>query len=209
MSDNDLIQKGQDDLIRRGDALKAIRLGDTVTKIQARIAAIPAVDADPVCTDCGGSGITYQTERRCACQPSIPAVQPTVKPLVWVKTLDGGETCLTDERYSISYWEGEKLFVDRYTTMRRHHTIEAAKATAQADYEARILSVLDMQPNVSPELLATTHDVAALVEAVDAALACGMIPKSSASEGGANKYIEQVRVSDQLRAALARVKGVM
>lgn len=57
-----------EELIRRGDALKAIRLGDTVTKLQARIVAIPAVDAEPVCTCCGGTGITYQTERRCACQ---------------------------------------------------------------------------------------------------------------------------------------------
>lgn len=56
-----------DDLIRRGDALAAIQLGDTVTKLQARIAAIHAVDAEPVCTTCGGTGITYQTERRCAC----------------------------------------------------------------------------------------------------------------------------------------------
>ncbi len=24
---------------------------------------------DPVCADCGGTGTTYQTERRCACQP--------------------------------------------------------------------------------------------------------------------------------------------
>ena len=60
MSDNDLI--------RRGDALAAIQLGDTVTKLQARIRAIPYVDADPVCTGCGGTGVTYQTERRCACQ---------------------------------------------------------------------------------------------------------------------------------------------
>ena len=60
MSDNDLI--------RRGDALSAIQLGDTVAKMQARIAAIPYVAADPVCTGCGGAGITYQTERRCACQ---------------------------------------------------------------------------------------------------------------------------------------------
>lgn len=57
-----------DDLIRRGDALAAIQLGDTVTKLQARIRAIPYVDADPVCTGCGGTGVTYQTERRCACQ---------------------------------------------------------------------------------------------------------------------------------------------
>ena len=57
-----------DDLIRRGDALEAIQLGETMTKLQARIAAIPAVDAEPVCTCCGGTGITYQTERRCACR---------------------------------------------------------------------------------------------------------------------------------------------
>ena len=29
-----------------------------------------AVGDDPACTDCGGTGITYQTERRCACQTS-------------------------------------------------------------------------------------------------------------------------------------------
>ena len=34
------------DLIRRKDALNAVQLGDTVMKMQARIAAIPAV-ADP------------------------------------------------------------------------------------------------------------------------------------------------------------------
>lgn len=31
------------DLIRRSDALDAVRLGETVTKIQVRIAALPAV----------------------------------------------------------------------------------------------------------------------------------------------------------------------
>lgn len=177
MSDNDLI--------RRGDALKAFNWGD----IYGRNAQ-DAINA-------------------------IPAVQPTVKPLVWVKTLDGGETCLTDERYSISYWEGEKLFVDRYTTMRRHHTIEAAKAAAQADYDARILSVLDMQPTVSPELLATTNDVAALVKALE-----WYISEDETNEGDEpmpdhgnrswneiNSYwIEGKRKAE---AALARVKGVM
>lgn len=34
---------GDNDLIRRSDALNAVRLGDTVTKIQARIAALPVV----------------------------------------------------------------------------------------------------------------------------------------------------------------------
>ena len=65
MSDNDLI--------RRGDAVAAaanlykwsIAAGE---ELEAAIHAIPAADADPVCTGCGGTGVTYQTERRCACQ---------------------------------------------------------------------------------------------------------------------------------------------
>lgn len=166
------------DLIRRGDALKAIQLGDTVTKLQARIASVPAVDADPVCTDCGGSGITYQTERRCACQTYIPAVQPTVKPLVWVDFPDRGakarawnEANYMIQKWSDGRWEitasypGYATFVDGVD--RFHPTLEAAKAAAQADYEARILSALGMQPTVSPELLATTNGVAALVEAAE------------------------------------------
>lgn len=68
MTPIDKAEAHDDDLIRRGDALAAIQLGDTVTKMQARIRAIPYVDADPVCTGCGGTGVTYQTERRCACQ---------------------------------------------------------------------------------------------------------------------------------------------
>lgn len=43
------------------DALKA-----------ANQAKVPQPDDDPACTDCGGTGITYQTERRCACQPPAP-----------------------------------------------------------------------------------------------------------------------------------------
>lgn len=31
---------------------------------------------DPICTCCGGTGITYQTERRCACQPPIMTTNP-------------------------------------------------------------------------------------------------------------------------------------
>ena len=156
------------DMIRRGDARAAIQLGDTVTKMQARIASIPAVDADPVCTDCGGSGITYQTERRCACQTSIPAVQPTVKPLVWRD--DGTNGHETDHAFGFYEVypspEGDMLSRDGVDSG-VFPTLEAAKAAAQADYEARILSVLDIQPTVSPELLATTNDVAALVKAAE------------------------------------------
>lgn len=46
------------------------------TAINAAVDAGGAeADDDPACTDCGGTGITYQTERRCACQPSAPDAQ--------------------------------------------------------------------------------------------------------------------------------------
>ena len=185
MSDNDLI--------RRGDALAAIQLGDTVTKLQARIRAIPAVDADPVCTDCGGSGITYQTERRCACQTSIPAVHPTVNPLVW-RSNGKGRVCadtpfglyeVEHGRYGMRLLHGGAFMQDDL------QGIDAAKAAAQADYDARILSVLDMQPTVSP-------DVAALVEAAEK-----VINSYWHSTDGVITGIYD------LEAALARVKGVM
>jgi hypothetical protein len=47
--------------------------------------------------------------------------------------------------------------------------------------------------------------VGPLAEAVEAAFACGMIPTTSASEGGAAKHSQQVRVADNLRAALAAI----
>ena len=49
----------------------------------------------------------------------------------------------------------------------------------------------------APELLA------ALVAAVD----CGIVPKSSAHEGGAVRFSRQVEVADQIRAAIAKAKG--
>lgn len=49
--------------------------------------------------------------------------------------------------------------------------------------------------------------VAALVEALEAAVECGLVPKSSAAEGGAMRFSRQVEVADQIRAALALYRG--
>ena len=141
MSDNDLI--------RRGDALRIMSDGDDIV----------------------GPDYPEWFINRYATINAIPAVQPTVKPLVW-RTIqdkyDGGR-----EHY------GTGAFGHWYCVHRRksgvwdivHHVdgkpihlepcdpLDAAKAAAQADYEARILSALDMYPTVSP-------DVAALVEAL-------------------------------------------
>lgn len=43
---------------------------------------------------------------------------------------------------------------------------------------------------------------------LQAAVDCGMVPKSSANDGGASKYSTQVHVADRIRAALAKCEGV-
>jgi hypothetical protein len=47
--------------------------------------------------------------------------------------------------------------------------------------------------------------VGPLAEAVEAAFACGMIPTTSAKEGGAARHSQQVRVADNLRATLSAI----
>lgn len=49
--------------------------------------------------------------------------------------------------------------------------------------------------------------VAALVEALDAAVDCGMVPSGSAAEGGANRFVRQLQVADMIRAAVALYRG--
>lgn len=43
-----------------------------------------------------------------------------------------------------------------------------------------------------------------MLEALQAAIACGMVPTTSASEGGAAKFSEQVRVADLIRDVVAQ-----
>ncbi len=85
-----------------------------------------------------------------AALPFLP-VQGAVKKLKW-RDHEHGSRCISDQRYDISIWieGGKPLYVDNYTTMRRFGTLKAAKAAAQADYEARILSALE--PSAAREL---------------------------------------------------------
>lgn len=44
--------------------------------------------------------------------------------------------------------------------------------------------------------------IAELEAALQAAVDCGMVPTSSARDGGASKYVQQLHVADQIRKAL-------
>lgn len=46
-----------------------------------------------------------------------------------------------------------------------------------------------------------------MAEALQAAIDCGMVPISSAKEGGAFRHSRQVEVADMIRAALAKARG--
>jgi uncharacterized coiled-coil protein SlyX len=92
-----------------------------------------------------------------------PAVQPLVKvkPLVWVDNPDlggGGFLGGSDANIGPLYHAMQDGWsLHRGMFWRKAESLDAAKAAAQADYAARILAALDVQP--APE-------VAALVEAL-------------------------------------------
>lgn len=60
------------------------------------------------------------------------------------------------------------------------------------------------EQQANARLIAAAPD---LLEALQEAVKSGMVPKSSAKEGGANKYSNQVRVADMIRSAIAKATG--
>lgn len=145
MSDNDLI--------RRGDALAVIVKAQTASCTCLTKTDDPSWHRD---------GCTYRVLRDVEAmidhvQPvAIPAAEVAVKPLEWVDFADRGAKAQAwnDANYMIQKWSDGRWEISAsypgYSTSiygmdRFHPTLEAAKAAAQADYEARIMAELDVQ----------------------------------------------------------------
>jgi hypothetical protein len=67
----------------------------------------------------------------------------------------------------------------------------------------------ELTANLEVEAATTIEALQARVkemeDALKAAVDCGMVPTSSAKDGGASRHVLQLHVADQIRAALAKV----
>ena len=172
---------------------------------------------------------------------SIPAVQVAVKPLEW-EDRDGVSylqaNCVFGQ-YQVS-WLSEFECWQLYTPkpdsawrdcFTRHSHKEAAKAAAQADYDARIRSALTPQPSPEQVTAYSENDVEALVEAISPLVAIADAFDANELDDEARKFWGQHSVNTtphenivlysgrggkemltladcmKARATLARVKG--
>ena len=134
---------------------------------------------------------------------ALPAVQVGVKPLEWGVTAKREWTALGAAGYSsiVETLSPKGKFhevIHAFGVL--HDTLEAAKAAAQADYEARIRSALTVQP--AP---AQTPDVAALIEALRRWESYGC-PDCGSDCGSANPPVSCC-IMQETRAALAALEG--
>lgn len=72
----------------------------------------------------------------------------------------------------------------------------------QSAEHIRGISAVEAEANA--RLIAAAPD---LLDALEAAIECGMVPTSTAKEGGATAHARQVHVADQIRAAIAKARG--
>lgn len=141
------------DLIRRGDAIAVIVKAQTASCTCLTKTDDPSWHRD---------GCKYRVLRDVEAmiahvQPvAIPAAEVAVKPLEWVDFADRGAKAQAwnDANYMIQKWSDGRWEISAsypgYSTSiygmdRFHPTLEAAKAAAQADYDARIMADLDVQ----------------------------------------------------------------
>lgn len=93
-----------------------------------------------------------------------------------------------------------------------HHppAVRAKADSRRAKFDAEMQRKTDLRVEAIAQANEAEHRadcypvlLAALKEAVE----CGMVPTSSASDGGASKYSRQVHAADMIRAAIAKAEG--
>jgi hypothetical protein len=142
------------------------------------------------------------------------AIKPTPGPLrvqaddkwpFYIRTFDAAGDCVfredmpaysTAQRCLAECLAGKHMGGDAETSVRANI---AALVDAELRAEAHnVLTDTGLRPRQLVERVKELKGV--LQEAVD----CGMVPTSSAKDGGASKYSRQVHVADRIRAALSK-----
>lgn len=150
-SDDDLIQKGQDDLIRRGDARRILEEEGFLERSLANLNNLPAVQV--------------------AVTP-LEFIYGKAESVIGIYLIDSGwkdkvggdrwwawagPTDTDNDRDPFYVWQHGTRIADE----------EAAKAAAQADYEARIRSALTAHPSPEQVTAYSENDVEVMVKALE------------------------------------------
>lgn len=106
-------------------------------------------------------------------------------------TKDAAEAFIQRKRHD--YRKGIRVYVGAQTYCWEYNTIKDA--------------ILQGRIGLTDELQRAKEERDTLLAALEATLDCGMVPTSSATEGGAMCHVRQAHVADQIRGAIAMVKG--
>lgn len=126
----------------------------------------------------------------------------------YIRTFDAAGDCVFCEdmpAYSTNQKNLAECLAGKHIGGDKDVAIRAcAIALANAELRAEAHNVLTTTGLTPRQLVERVKELeGALRDAVD----CGMVPKSSAADGGASKYSAQVLVADRIRAALSGCTG--
>lgn len=215
---NDLVLNSLMDLVDHDyDTKVGARMAIIAALKQANQAKVPKPDDEPECTCCGGTGITYQTERRCACQPTLPddvaevveeagRLEPEIRKLAWSSAHETADTIRSLIAIITAQAARIENMIDADTVDEMLDSAQPIMAEACRGYEetiANLETALAAMTNERDELATANHRQASCIHVTAANLG----PDCSATVDGLPKAARHVVAERD--ALLGAVKGLV